>query len=59
MADTKLLVARKKLEASPHLTDEKFKAKMSHLNNEISIDNLKFDKKNYDILDHVVIDPDL
>jgi len=59
MTDAKLLDARKKLEASPNLTDEEFKAKMSFSNDEISIDALKFDKKNYDILDYVVINPDL
>ena len=58
MADSKLLDARKKLEASPNLTDKEFKAKMSHSNDEISIDSLKFDKKAYDILDHVIINPD-
>jgi len=57
MADTKLHDARKKLEASPNLTDEEFSAKMSRSNDEISIDTLKFGKKNYDILDHVIINP--
>jgi hypothetical protein len=59
MADSKLFDARKKLETSPNLTNEEFKAKMSHSNDEINIDNLKFNKKNYDILDYVVINPDL
>jgi len=59
MVDTKLLAAQKKLEASPHLTDEEYKKKMSHQNDEGNIDNLNFDKKNYDILDHIVIDPSL
>jgi hypothetical protein len=59
MADSKLIDARKKLEASPRLTDEEYKAKMSFSNDEISIDALKFDKKNYDILDYVVINPGL
>jgi len=55
MADAKLLAARKKLEASPHLTDEEYRKKMSHRNDEENIDNLNFDKKNYDILNHIVI----
>jgi len=58
MMDAKLLAVRKKLEASPHLTNEEYKKKMSHQNDEENIDNLNFDKKNYDILDHIVIDPD-
>jgi len=45
MVDTKLLAARKKLEASPHLTDEEYKKKMSHPNDDGNIDNLNFDKK--------------
>ena len=59
MEDTKLLDARKKLEASPHLSDAAYKAKMSYPNDEENIDNLKFGKKTYDILDHVVISPSL
>jgi len=57
MVDAKLLDARKKLEASPHLTDAAYKAKMSYPNDEENINNLKFGKKTYDILDHVVINP--
>jgi len=59
MVDSKLLAAKKKLEASPHLTDAEFGKKMSHRNDEGNIDNLNFDKKNYDILDHIVIDPNM
>jgi len=53
MVDTKLLAAKKKLEASPHLTNEEYNKIMSHQNDEENIDNLNFDKKNYDILDHI------
>jgi len=52
--DTALINARKKLEASPNLTDEEYRKKISHMNDEESIDDLDFDKKDYDILDHVV-----
>jgi hypothetical protein len=58
MMDAKLLDARKKLEAAPNLTDKEFKVKMSPSNHEISIDDLQFGKKKYDVLDYVVIDPD-
>ena len=58
MMDAKLLDARKKLEAAPNLTDKEFKAKMSFQNDEISIDDLKFGKRTFDILDHVIFDPD-
>jgi hypothetical protein len=54
--DTTLLNARKKLEASPNLTDEEYGKKMSHMNDEDIIDDLKFNEKDYDILDHVVFD---
>ena len=56
MEDTALINARKKLEASPNLTDKEYKKIMSHMNDEDSIDNLNFDKKDYDILDYVVFD---
>jgi hypothetical protein len=29
---------------------------MSHMNDEDIIDDLKFNEKNYDILDHIVLD---
>jgi hypothetical protein len=54
--DTALLNARKKLEATPSLTDEEYRKKMSHMNDEDNIDDLKFNEKNYDILEHVVFD---
>jgi hypothetical protein len=54
MEDTKLLNAIKKLKASPDLTDEEYRKKISHMNDEDCIDDLDFDKKNYDILDYVV-----
>ncbi|MCL2196038.1 MAG: hypothetical protein FWB77_00325 [Treponema sp.] len=54
--DTALLEARKKLEASPNLTDEEYKKKMSHKNDEDAIDNLKFDEKDYDVLDYIVFE---
>ena len=56
MEDTALINARKKLESSPNLTDKEYKKIMSHMNDEDSIDNLNFDKKDYDILDYVVFD---
>ena len=54
--DTALLNAIKKLEESPKLTDQEYRKKMSYMNDEDNIDNLKFDKKDYDILGHVVFD---
>jgi len=54
MTDTTLINAKKKLEESPNLTDKEYRNKMSHLNDEDIIDNLKFDELDYDILDHVV-----
>jgi len=56
MEDNKLLNAIKKLKASPDLTDEEYRKKMSHMNDEESIDDLDFDKKDYDIIDYVVFD---
>ncbi|GBU29017.1 hypothetical protein R84B8_02579 [Treponema sp. R8-4-B8] len=56
MEDIVLINARKKLEASPNLTDKEYEKKMSHMNDEDSIDDLDFDKKDYDILDYVVFD---
>jgi len=52
--DAALLNARKKLEESPNLTDKEYREKMSYMNDEGIIDNLKFDEKEYDILDHIV-----
>ncbi|MCL2808882.1 MAG: hypothetical protein FWD24_02315 [Treponema sp.] len=57
MTDEKLLEIRKKIEASPQLSDEEFISIMSHQNDEQNIDNLKFEEKNYNILNHIVIDP--
>jgi len=54
MEDKALIDARKKLEASPNLTDEEYRKKISHMNDEDCIDDLDFDKKDYDILKHVV-----
>jgi hypothetical protein len=51
----KLLELKKKLEASPSLTDEEFRTIMSYPNDEKNIDGLNFDRKNYDILEHIVI----
>jgi hypothetical protein len=56
MEDIALINARKKLEVSPNLTDKEYKKIMSHMNDEDSIDDLNFDKKDYDILDYVVFD---
>jgi len=56
MEDTALLSARKRLQESQILTDEEYRKKMSHMNDEDNIDNLKFDKKDYDILDYIVYD---
>jgi len=53
-ADTVLLNARKRLEDSPNLTDNEYAKKMSHMNDEDDINNLDFDKKDYDILEHIV-----
>ena len=52
--DTALINARKQLEISPNLTDEDYRKKMSYMNDEDNINNLKFDEKKYDILEHVV-----
>jgi len=57
MQDEKLLEMRRKVKASPQLTDKEFNLIMSHQNDEQNIDNLKFDAKNYNILDHIVVDP--
>lgn len=54
--DNVLLNARKKLEESPNLTDNEYRKKMSHMNDEDNIDDLKFEEKNYDILEHIVFD---
>jgi len=54
--DKVLINAKKKLELSPNLTDEEYRKKISHMNDEESIDYLDFDKKDYDILEHVVFD---
>jgi len=54
--DTALINARKKLEASPNLTDKEYKKIMFHMNDEDSIDDLDFDKKEYDIINYVVFD---
>jgi len=56
MKDTVLLDAIKKLESSPNLSDEEYRKKMSHMNDEIDINNLKFGEKDYDILEHIVFD---
>lgn len=56
MEDTKLLDARKKLEESPNLTDDEYRKIMSYMNDEDIIDDLKFNEKDYDILDHIVFD---
>jgi hypothetical protein len=54
MEDKALINARKRLEASPNLTDEEYRKKISYMNDEDCIDDLDFDKKDYDILEHVV-----
>lgn len=54
--DVALINARKKFEASPDLTDEQYRRKMSYMNDEDNIDDLEFGKKNYDILDYIVFE---
>jgi len=54
--DTILLSARKRLEESPNLTDVEYRKKMSYMNDEDNIDDLEFDKKDYDILEHIAFD---
>jgi len=54
--DAILLNAIRKLEESPNLTDSEYKKKMSYMNDEDNIDDLEFDKKDYDILEHIVFD---
>jgi len=56
MIDTVLLEAKRRLEASSDMTDEEYGIKMSYLNDEESIDDLNFEKIDYDILKHVVFD---
>ena len=53
MVDTVLLNAIEKLYASPNLTDEEYRKKIFHLDYDEDIDNLDFEKKDYDILEHV------
>jgi hypothetical protein len=55
MTDTKILELRKMLKNAPSLTNEEFRKKMSFQNDEENIDDLKFDKKTYDILNHITI----
>jgi hypothetical protein len=39
---------------TPPLTDEEFAVMMSHDNDEMSIDDLDFEKKKFNILDYIV-----
>jgi len=57
MLNEKLYDIKKRIKESPQLTDDEFAAIMSPRNDEQIIDNLKFDEKNYNILDHIVINP--
>jgi len=54
--DTVLKNAQRKLKESPNLTDEEYEKMMSHLNDEDDIDDLDFNKKDYDVLEHIVFD---
>jgi len=58
MTDTKLLEIKAKIKASPQLSDEEYFTIMAHQNDEQIIDNLRFNDKNYDILDHIIINPE-
>jgi len=54
MKDNKLFNAVEKLKASLDLTDEEYRKKIFSINDEESIDDLDFSKKDYDIKDCVV-----
>jgi len=54
--DTALLNAIKKFNESPNLTEEEYRKKMSFMNDEDCIDDLDFNAKKYDILEHIVFE---